>query len=475
MLQFQLMTEKDRREAAAIELRRAREEERKKRIFNPKTRLIGNDIKALEQQIEEKKKLEAERRKIDQIFGEQLVRNDQISVAMGKKEIENFCVVRMLQFQLMTEKDRREAAAIELRRAREEERKKRIFNPKTRLIGNDIKALEQQIEEKKKLEAERRKIDQIFGEQLVRNDQISVAMGKKEIEERKKMALEVENFRVNFQRVQDRREFDLNDPDYLKKSLPARIHDNDPRISLSSMQKFEGEDVAAEERKQIQKEQIQSWLQQQVEERESAENEQRAAENAYKEAIDARDQRALELERLEKDCRKRLEKACCMFNRSLADERYCQEKEKKRQEQEDNMAQMYNTLTSDMMTENPDVSMSNMGSNRRIGYLYKGMSKDELDKFRKAQLAQLEEVQKKRAEEIRFQREWDDYSNGIQKTIALMDKELAKKEKERRVSLAEENKRMAVEQKNNQDYMNKIVYRNKPSASFYDQFNRSTR
>lgn len=41
----------------------------------------------------------------------------------------------MLSFQLLTEKDRREAAALERRRALEEERKKRIFNPRNRIIG----------------------------------------------------------------------------------------------------------------------------------------------------------------------------------------------------------------------------------------------------------------------------------------------------------------------------------------------------
>ncbi|KAK4886243.1 hypothetical protein RN001_002514 [Aquatica leii] len=381
----------------------------------------------------------------------------------------------MLQFQLMTEKDRREAAAIEKRRAQEEERKKRIFDAKTRLIGADVQALQQQIEEKKKLEEEKKRIDQIFNEQLIKCDQIAVALEQKESEERKKLALEVNNFRVNFQKFQDRREYDLNDPDAVRKCLPARLHDDDPRLGLSSVQKFEGEDVASEERKKIQREQIQSWLQQQMEERDNADKERKAADEAYKAAVIARDARAIELDRLEKDCRKRLERACCMFNRALADERFCEQKEKERQDKEDKMAQMYNTLTSDMMTENPDVSLSNMGPNRRIGYLYKGMSKSELEEFRNAQKAQLEEVKKKKDEETRFQREWDDYSNGIQRTIALMDKELARKEKDRRVALAEENKRMALEQKNHQDYMNKIVYRNKPTAAFFDQFNTSTR
>lgn len=41
----------------------------------------------------------------------------------------------MLQFNLMTEKDLKEAAAIEKRRQFDEERKKRIFNPRMRLYG----------------------------------------------------------------------------------------------------------------------------------------------------------------------------------------------------------------------------------------------------------------------------------------------------------------------------------------------------
>lgn len=35
----------------------------------------------------------------------------------------------------MTKQERKEAVKIQLRRIREEERKKRIFNPRTRLIG----------------------------------------------------------------------------------------------------------------------------------------------------------------------------------------------------------------------------------------------------------------------------------------------------------------------------------------------------
>lgn len=41
----------------------------------------------------------------------------------------------MFTFNLVTDADKREAAAVDRRKAFEEDRKKRIFNPRMRLIG----------------------------------------------------------------------------------------------------------------------------------------------------------------------------------------------------------------------------------------------------------------------------------------------------------------------------------------------------
>lgn len=48
------------------------------------------------------------------------------------------------------------------------------------------------------------------------------------------------DFRSLHQQPDGRREFDLYDPDYLKKDKPARVCDDDPRCGISSIQKFEG-------------------------------------------------------------------------------------------------------------------------------------------------------------------------------------------------------------------------------------------
>lgn len=58
------------------------------------------------------------------------------------------------------------------------------------------------------------------------------------LQERQRIADEINKFRVAYQKKEDRREFDLYDPDFFKKLIPARLHDDDPRCGPASAQKF---------------------------------------------------------------------------------------------------------------------------------------------------------------------------------------------------------------------------------------------
>lgn len=74
----------------------------------------------------------------------------------------------------------------------------------------------------------------------------------------------VSDFQKNFQKPETRREFDLSDPQALKKDRPARLSDSDPRCTVSGLQKFMGEDLNYSLRMKFQKEQLREWsLQQQ--------------------------------------------------------------------------------------------------------------------------------------------------------------------------------------------------------------------
>ena len=57
-------------------------------------------------------------------------------------------------------------------------------------------------------------------------------------QEKRRLNEDINTFRSVYQRPETRREFDLNDPDGLKKSLPGRLLDDDPRCGPSSAQKY---------------------------------------------------------------------------------------------------------------------------------------------------------------------------------------------------------------------------------------------
>lgn len=71
------------------------------------------------------------------------------------------------------------------------------------------------------------------------------------------------------------------------------------------------------ERLKEQKEQMQSWLLQQIYERQQNEQERQNAEDSYQQVVISRDRRAIALENVEEECRRRLNEANAQFNRTL--------------------------------------------------------------------------------------------------------------------------------------------------------------
>ncbi|KAH0999957.1 hypothetical protein HUJ04_008190 [Dendroctonus ponderosae] len=101
-----------------------------------------------------------------------------------------------------------------------------------------------------------------------------------------------------------------------------------------------------------------------------------------------------------------------------------------------------------------------MGPGKKIAYLYKGMSEEEKLQIRREQISQIEEARKKKEMEARMQREFEAYINGTQQTIHLMNLELKRKHREELKKIADENLRLAEEQKSRKKFLNTIVYEN---------------
>lgn len=112
-------------------------------------------------------------------------------------------------------------------------------------------------------------------------------------------------------------------------------------------------------------------------------------------------------------------------------------------------AEKANWLTSDFLTENPEVAMSNLGPNKMIGYMFKGMGPEAAFQVRKFQQQQIEEkkvrtiilpkivqaistsfsFQKRQEEEARIEKEWFTLKTQLTRQIYFKDKELQEQQR----------------------------------------------
>ncbi|XP_069141475.1 RIB43A-like with coiled-coils protein 2 [Argopecten irradians] len=371
--------------------------------------------------------------------------------------------------------DYKEAAAIERRKLMEEQRKSRIFNAKTRTIGVDVQAIEQQNLDKKQQEEYERNRDRAFASDAVRNDKISMMLEQRQNQDVRELNKAVNEFRSLHQQPASRREFDLYDPDYLKKDKPARVSDDDPRCGISSLQKFEGEDLNNKARRNYQQEQLREWSTQQSEEKAQAKRNMDQANRLYELKMRELDQRAMDLAKSEEECRKAINMAVKDYNQALDRERSEKERLQKQQEHDDNMTEIANHIFGDVLTENPSVAQSAFGPHRVITDRWKGMSPQQLEHIRNLQDLQRAEKNRQEQEEELRNKEWERQQMANARAAMLLEREMERKRRELDREQAEENRRLASEQTSHKEFLNKEVYTNPPTAAYFTQFNTTTR
>ncbi|XP_028400713.1 RIB43A-like with coiled-coils protein 2 [Dendronephthya gigantea] len=371
--------------------------------------------------------------------------------------------------------DMKETAAIQRRRNAELQRQSRIFNARVRTIGVDLDGLKNQAAERKEREETERQREEAFANQTNRNDKICVLLEKRQENDIRELNKSLNDYRKTFQRKEDTREFDLNDPDQLKNDKPARISDDDPRLGISSLQKFSGEDLNSKERKQLQQEQVREWCKQQMNERSQEEANNSQANRLYDLKARELDQRAVELAESERQCREAINLATAKYNAALARETKAKNELIKTQEQDDNFTEMSNHIFGDILTENPDVAQSAFGPHRVIPDRWKGMSPAQVNEIRKTQHDQMLEKQRLEEEEKRRQEEWERLQLAQAKAGILAEREQGRVKKQLNKQLIDENTRLASEQRIYQNHLNKEVYTNPPTADFFMQFNTSSR
>ncbi|CAF5201877.1 unnamed protein product, partial [Rotaria magnacalcarata] len=99
--------------------------------------------------------------------------------------------------------------------------------------------------------------------------------------------------------------------------MPARVSDDDPRCGLASLQKFQGEDLNARARAKFQQEQLREWSLKQQENQRRAQQQQQSADQLFFAKQIELDQRAVELQQAEEQCRRDINKSTRDYNDAL--------------------------------------------------------------------------------------------------------------------------------------------------------------
>ncbi|CAF1098143.1 unnamed protein product [Adineta ricciae] len=369
--------------------------------------------------------------------------------------------------------DIREQAAVERRRRQEKERLSRIFNVKYRTIGVDRVALDEQIQERERLKQFERQRNDAFDCEMIRNDFKLISLEQDELSQQRQYAQDLNDYRRMYQRPEDAREWDLNDPNRWKYLTPTRVKDDDARLGLSSAQIFTGEDLQQSARKKAQQEQLKNDFDIQIMAKIRKVERERLASHLYDCKQLELSERGNMFEQIENECYRAMQLATRNYNEILANETKIRHNERKCQQTEEQLAELGTTVFSDMLTENIKDVLDARG--RIIVDRWKGMTKDQLDDIRHQQLTQIAERRKLDHTQKNFDEIWGKYANAIAKQEIITEQKVKDDHRQSCRHLADENQHLSRKQRAYQDYLNTNLYRSVPTAAFYTQFNTSSR
>lgn len=245
----------------------------------------------------------------------------------------------------------------------------RVLDAKFRTIGIDKEALDQQVGDKKEATAVEKERDAAFAQMANYYDDQLALQQQAANSIRRDLNQTVEEFRHDNQLKHTRKEWDINRPDGKQIDGPARMGDDDPRAGPSSMQKFDGEDLSAGDRKAAQLEQSRIWWEEQAAQKAAMKAAEKESDMAYGELARYQDLVQQDAKSQETQLRRDMNRATLDINQRLAEERKLREAQERDSTLAANMAEMDAVFNSPLMSEDPALAASALGVPRAQGPL----------------------------------------------------------------------------------------------------------
>jgi hypothetical protein len=372
-------------------------------------------------------------------------------------------------------REAQEARVIDRRRRMELERQERIFNAKQRTIGVDKAALDQQVMEKNAWKEMERRRDNAFADRMLVTEQRVQIMDRDVQRARREMNMSVQAYREQMQQKHMRREWDLNDPDTLRKDRPARVGDYDPMLGPSSIQKLAGEDLEYGNRMRKQQQQQAMWVvEQMAEKQDQIRNEQEMELLAVERQAEIDERRAM-MEEEELAARSMMNGAVRDYNTALAEAKKERETVSRQQDMEDAAEEIAAQYSSDFLTENHNATISALAPHRFIKYHFKGLSEQQRAAIRNEQQQQAAMNVQAQVQQKEEDRNWDLVQEAVRRNLLAGEREVMRRRAELARQTAEEQRRQAAEARHRKDVLYKQVYAGAMDDSFFNQFGTSAR
>lgn len=371
--------------------------------------------------------------------------------------------------------DPQQERAIATRRSMEAERLRRIKDPKARIMGIDTEALAAQVAEKQAASAADKALRLEYDTQRLQQDSQLAYLEQERLRAERTKAQFIDQFRVSEQGKERSREYDLNDPLSKFKDIPGRVGDEDPRLSVSGMQAFHGEDLAYAQRIKVQQEELRQWSNELAMKKAEEKAKEAAKEAAYAERALQIDQMKLDLEATARMARMQTNVGVAEYQLAQAAAKREREAAAQKAELQDNIEEIQSNLAGDMLTENPAVGLSFIAPNRVRPDHYKGMSPAEQQSILEAQATQRQHALAVAAAQKAEESAADAAMEATRRAGAYQDAQVSAMRQEMRKQLMETNLGLAKKQYAFNTFLDKQVFKNAIDASFFDQFGTSSR
>ncbi|KAL0029410.1 hypothetical protein WJX77_005278 [Trebouxia sp. C0004] len=267
----------------------------------------------------------------------------------------------------------------------------RVQDAKWRTIGVDCGALQCQVGERQAKEAFDAQRDRDWAALAQHYDDMVCSQKQAADAAKRDIERQVLAFQQTRQGHHTGSEWDLNRPDRFLLASPARIGDHDARCGPSSIQKFDGEDLAAAERSQAQHQQCYDWWEAQRAQHEAQKAAQAEATLREQEAIRMQDAVQAAAAAEERRIRADNYRATLLANLQLAEARAARDAAERHSELMRSEAELSATLADPYLGEDPAMAASSLSAYRVRKDHWKGMSAMERSAIAQQQVQQVAE------------------------------------------------------------------------------------